>query len=114
MTEQEFQKLVLEKLICLDTNISNLDSKVTSLDSKVTNLDSRVLNLEKKQDSFEKILLDFRDEFIEYKWTTEKEFETTRKLIGQAFDKINDNITYQEKISQIERILQNSRKREFA
>ena len=60
MTNEEFQKLVIEKLInmeskvtSLDIKVSSMDSKVTSLDKKVSLMDSKVTSLDTKLSSIE-------------------------------------------------------------
>lgn len=48
MTEQEFQKIVLEKFSSLDDKISIIDGKVSNLENKVSIIDEKISNLENK------------------------------------------------------------------
>jgi hypothetical protein len=53
-----------------------------------------------------------RKELLEFKDNTELNFEKTNILIDQAFEKISENISYQDKVTQIEKII-HSREKNF-
>ena len=78
---------------------------------KITNLDNKVTNLDKRMDNFEKSLERLEDNFYDFKKETEDNFENTNKLINQAFEKISENIEYQDKVDTIFDLLKKWRKR---
>ncbi len=105
MTEQEFQKLVLEKLTNLEGWVYNLNEKVSSLDSRVWKLEKWQAKLEKWQAKLEKwqakleyIINELREDFVNFKNETNSNFDYTHKLINQAFQKISDNFEFQDKV----------------
>jgi len=114
MTEIEFQSLVLEKLSSIDLKLWTVETSIGKIETRLWTVEKSVWTLEKSVWNLETSLESLRDEFIDFKSMTQEEFLTTRKLIKQAFDKISDNITYQDKITKIEEILKTSRRREFA
>ncbi len=104
----------------LDDRVFNLESRFDNLESRFDNLESRFDNLEKefkiikieltnKIDSVKIELSDkifsFREEFRDYTYTQELEHTATRKLFNQAFERINENMLYQDKVDRIERII---------
>ncbi len=62
MSNEEFQKLVVEKLGSIETKIDSLDTRMTSLESKVDSLDTRVASMETK---FKTQINQNIDDFIE-------------------------------------------------
>ncbi len=76
MTEQEFQKFVVEQL--------------TSLDSKVTSLDSRVGTLEQSVQWLRKDVHGLRDEFHDFRDEQRQENAVLRALSAQSFQHISD------------------------
>ncbi len=81
MTTEEKFDLIIKKLNSLEEWQSRLELK---LETEVSKL---------------------REDLFEFKNETEQNFENTNKLINQAFEKISENIPYQEKIKQIDRII---------
>ena len=106
MTTEQKLDLILEKIWNLDNRLWNVEKNISNLNTKVSSLDTKVSSLEKE-------ILKLRDDFYEFKDETNANFEYTNKLIDQAFEKISENIAYQEKVNAIEKIL-HSRGRNYA
>ncbi len=79
MENKEFKKLVLEGFSKLNLRFDNLELEVKEIKWKITGIKA----------SLDKLT----EEFLDFKWVTEKEFEITRKLINQAFLKISENLS---------------------
>ncbi|MEN6306110.1 MAG: hypothetical protein ABFD91_00010 [Anaerohalosphaeraceae bacterium] len=53
MTNEEFQKLVLEKLESLDSGMTNMDSRTTTIESKIVNIESKMTNMDSRMTNME-------------------------------------------------------------
>ena len=54
ITNEEFQKIVLEKLGNLEDTVVGIGNKVVGLEDKVVDLENKVVNLEKGQEEIKK------------------------------------------------------------
>ena len=90
----------------------NTEEKLDIILNELSNINNRLSGLEKWQANLEKWQAQLRKELLEFKDNTELNFEKTNILIDQAFEKISENISYQDKVTQIEKII-HSRQRNF-
>lgn len=126
MTTEEFQKLVLDKLSSLEAWQKKLEKWQEKLEKWQTELEKWQERLEKWQSELEKWqeklekwqselekwqkwlsadIKRLREDFEDFREETRWEFDVTRKLINQAFERISDNLSYQDKVNEIEKIL---------
>jgi hypothetical protein len=90
----------------------NTEEKLDVILNELSKINNRLSGLEKWQVGLEKWQAQLRKEFLEFKDNTELNFEKTNILIDQAFEKISENISYQDKVTQIEKII-HSRQKNF-
>ena len=81
-------------------------------DEKFDIIINKLSSLEEWQKSLEEWQKNIKEELLEFKNETFLNFENTNKLLDQAFDKISENISYQDKVTEIEKII-HSRNRNF-
>ena len=116
MTNEEFQKLVLEKLATLSSGFFMLEKSFNGLKWGFDNLKWEFNGFKWEFEDFKKetrlnfIELrkefeGFREEFSDFSEQTRWEFNNVKTYINQAFERISNNLSYQGKVTQIEKIL---------
>lgn len=100
--DKKFEEIFLQELKNINNELKNLNSRFDWLETRFDWLETRFDSLENKVD-------DLKDEFRDFSYNQELEHQATRKLINQAFESINENILYQEKVNRIEKLLSKSR-----
>lgn len=98
MEKINFEELVIQELKSLNKRFDGLEWRFDGLEWKMKKIENQVSKISLD-------LMDFRDEFRDFSWNQELEHQSTRKLINQAFESINENILYQAKVDRIEKIL---------
>ena len=106
MTTDEKFDIIINKLTSLENWQRSLENWQRSLEEWQKFLENWQRSLEEWQKNIKEDLLEFKNE-------TALNFEKTNKLLDQAFEKISENISYQDKVTEIEKII-HSRKRNFA
>ncbi len=103
MTTEEKFDIIIKKLTVLEEWQSSI--KEDFLDFK----HETKQNFKNTNDNISQL----KEDFLDFKHETEQNFENTNELINQAFEKISENISYQDKVTEIEKII-HSRQRSFS
>ncbi len=112
MTSEEKIDIILSKLTNLEQWQSKLEQWQSKLEQWQSKLEQRQSKLEQRMSKLEYDIWVLRDDFIDFKDELWDNFENINKLIDQSFEKINENIAYQDKVIEIEKII-HSRNRTF-
>ena len=110
MEDKEFKKLVLKELKNINSNIWNLQTDVSSLKTDVSSLKTDASSLKTDVSELKVITTRIDNNNSEIKQEMSEWFEYVNKNINQAFEKISENIEYQDKVDDIVKILKNPRK----
>ncbi len=108
MTEDEFKKIVLEKFDSLDKRFDWVDERFVWIGKKFDWIDKKFDWIDKRFDWIDRKLTKISDDLLEFKQETSQNFEYTQKQIDQAFEKISDNMEYQDKVDTVVNILRNN------
>ncbi len=101
MTEQEFRELVIKKFDQMDKRFDKLEKWQANLEKWQANLEKWQTNLEKWQTGLEKWQTSILSELRDFKQETSDNFEYTQKQIDQAFEKISENMEYEDKVDAV-------------